>query len=268
MFVNNLIERFNKVNSKLCIGLDPEINYIREMTGIDSVFEYNKEIIDRTNEFVLCYKPQIAHYSANGLEDALRKTIEYVHNRYPDIPVILDSKRNDIGNTAKYYVKEAFERYNSDAVTVNPYMGTDAITPFIEYEDNSRGVIILAKTSNSSSDITQGIETKSGIPFYLEISKYMDEFYRDKPNLLFVVGGTDLDALSNMRQNFPNRWFLIPGIGVQGGNINSVIKIAKERIILNVTRGILYPQEFKGDYFNNVYNSAKHYFLSINEVNV
>ena len=135
----------------MCVGLDPDPSRFPEIIGDgpDSIFTFNRAIIDATADLVCAYKPQIAHFAALNAEDQLKESIAYIHSEYPGIPVILDSKRGDIGSTAERYAREAFERYEADAVTVNPYLGIDGVKPFTDYKD--KGVILLCRTSNPSA---------------------------------------------------------------------------------------------------------------------
>ncbi|MEZ4818483.1 MAG: orotidine-5'-phosphate decarboxylase [Bdellovibrionota bacterium] len=154
MFDTLFLERAKNVKSLLCIGLDPNVQFIKEQTGL-SVYDFNKKVVDHTIDLALSFKPQIAHYSALGLEKDLEKTIEYIRSRNDKVPIILDAKRGDIGSTAEMYAKEAYERYAVDAVTVNPYLGIDSILPYLKYSE--KGIIVLAKTSNKKAHPTYKI---------------------------------------------------------------------------------------------------------------
>ena len=147
-FVEQLKAAWTANDSLVCVGLDPELERFpaRLANAPSPIFQFNRAIIDATADLVCAYKPQFAHYAAYEAEDQLERTIEYIHQHHPGIPVILDSKRGDVGNTAQRYAIEAFERYGADAVTVNPYLGTDSLEPFLAYTD--RGVIVLCRTSN------------------------------------------------------------------------------------------------------------------------
>lgn len=271
MFITRIEQRHQAIHSNLCIGLDPNVDYIQNTVGLDNVYQFNKQVVDATHQYALCYKPQIAHYNALGLERELAQTIAYIHSAYPDIPVILDAKRGDIGSTADHYVKEAFERYDADAVTVNPYLGSDSITPFTSFDNGSKGVIILAKTSNPSADMPQTLlvsdakkDNGNREPLYIHLAKTLDTLYSDNHNLLFVVGGTDVKALQNMREACPHRWFLVPGVGSQGGTMTSVMAAGKDKLIVNVTRGILYPKpmddKVNGHYFVDIAKIAQSFY--------
>ena len=142
-FIEKLSKRWHKTNTLVCVGLDPDPSRFPDIIGdgVDSIFAFNRAIIDATADIVCAYKPQIAHFASLGAEDQLKDTIDYIHSEYPDVPVILDAKRGDIGSTAERYAREAFERYQADAVTVNPYLGIDGVKPFTDYAD--KGVILL-----------------------------------------------------------------------------------------------------------------------------
>jgi orotidine-5'-phosphate decarboxylase len=157
-FIEQLQGAWDSNNSLVCVGLDPEIERFPEQFAEQPspIFQFNKAIIDATADLVCAYKPQFAHYAAYEAEDQLERTIDYVHRTYPGIPVILDSKRGDVGNTAERYAIEAFERYHADAVTVSPYLGGDSLEPFLKYED--KGVIILCRTSNPGAGDLQDLE--------------------------------------------------------------------------------------------------------------
>jgi len=262
MFIKKIEYRAKHKSTLLCVGLDPNPKFILDKLGMDSVISFNKAVIDATEDLALCYKPQIAHYSAFGLEKDLINTIAYVHNKNEHLTVILDAKRGDIGSTAEHYAVEAFDRYGADAVTVNPYLGFDGLAPFLKY--NGRGVIALARTSNPSADWPQ-LQIVDGKPFFLALAKKMDEQAHHSENLLFVVGATDQYSLAKMREQFPERWFLVPGIGTQGGNINDAVSTGGKKIIINVTRAILYPKwDGKSDYFEIVRAEALKFHKKIN----
>ncbi len=169
--------------------LDPDLriieNYVNE--NENKVYHFNKKIIDATNDLVCCYKPQIAYYAAYGFEKDLELTIEYIKKNYPDIVIILDAKRSDIGETCKMYAKEVFNRYNVDAVIVNPYMDSDSIIPFIEY--NNKGTIVLCKTSNSSSSEIQNLKTDNEEIFKKVLKLSKNEWNYNK-NIALVIGAT------------------------------------------------------------------------------
>lgn len=260
MYTHMLEARYRQTESLLCIGLDPFINIIRDRLGFSDIFEFNRRIIDCTHKYALCYKPQIAHYSAYGLEAALEKTIAHIRDTDPNIPVILDAKRADIGSTAAMYAREAFERYGADAVTVNPWLGRDGIEPFLAHE--GKGVIVLAKTSNPSAGDIQDLDIK-GKPCYLQTVDTLERHFPDNPQLQYVVGATYHDDIARMRQCLPQKWFLVPGIGAQGGDLTAVLAAGSRRdgggLMISATRSILYPaQHTPGqDHFAQVAKAAQ-----------
>jgi orotidine-5'-phosphate decarboxylase len=242
-FVEAVRSAWKKNNSLVCVGLDPDINklpfHIRNMDN--PIFEFNKAVIDATGDLVCAYKPQIAYYSAVGAEDQLKKTIEHIHRSYPDIPVILDAKRGDIGSTADMYAKEAFERYQADAVTVNPYMGGDTLDPFLKYRD--KGVIILCRTSNPGArDIQDLVCGEEKIYRIIAAKALRDWNYND--NVALVVGATYPDELKEVREIIGEIPLLVPGIGAQGGDVEKAVKKGQDSfgagMIINSSRGIIY----------------------------
>jgi orotidine-5'-phosphate decarboxylase len=266
MYCTLLESRYFETKSSLCIGLDPNIEFIKNNLGYTSIFEFNKEIINATNQFALAYKPQIAHYSAFGLEKELENTIKYIKENFPAIPVILDAKRGDIGSTAEMYAHEAYVRYGADAVTVNPYLGLDSIEPFIKYAD--RGVIVLSKTSNIGSNFIQN-SLFNNEPLYLHIVRRFEETFPNINNLQYVVGATYPEELSQVRALIPNKWLLVPGVGAQGGDLRQVMhngeRVKGGGVIINNTRALLYCSQTNNmdEHLVSVRNAAENIFNSI-----
>lgn len=242
-FIEKLNNIWKKNNSLVCVGLDPDITriplFLRDRDY--PVFEFNKGIIDATADLVCAYKPQVAYYAGQDAEDELKMTIDYLRKNYPEIPIIFDSKRGDIGSTAEMYAKEVFERYQADSVTVNPLMGTDTLKPFLDYED--KGVIALCRTSNPSGDEIQNLKVEGK-----EVYKFIAEYARDKwnynKNILLVVGATYPEELGQIRAICKDMPFLVPGVGAQGGDVKKVIDngVTEEGngLIINSSRGIIY----------------------------
>lgn len=233
----------------ICVGLDPEYAKIPEIIKKSStpLFDFNKLIVDATAEFVCCFKPQFAHYAALGKEKELEESISYIKINYPEIPVILDSKRGDVGNTAKYYAVEAFDRYGADAVTLSPYLGFDAILPFLEWKD--KGLIILCKTSNPDSGLFQDkvIQDKQrpDEELYLKVAHAVQSWSKTESSSDFalVVGATHSETMKNIRAVAPTLPFLVPGIGAQGGDLKSTIENAHKNIgdlIISSSRAIIH----------------------------
>lgn len=265
-FFEHLEQVQEKNNSLVCVGLDvdlekipPHILRAKRIGGEKSsssrfaesdtahsnniekvVFDFNKAIIDATKDIVCAYKPNIAFYEALGIEGlrSLKKTVDYIHSF--DIPVIVDAKRNDIGNTATAYAKGIFDFFGFDATTINPYMGEDSVTPFLEYND--KGIIILARTSNPGGNDFQDLICE-GKPFFHHIIEKCLEWNKNE-NVAFVVGATNPEELKIARELAIDSTFLIPGIGAQGGDIEATIRngIRKDGkgVIINSSRGIIY----------------------------
>jgi orotidine-5'-phosphate decarboxylase len=239
-FIQRLKQISESNNSLLCIGLDPDIaRFTATISRSDTpIFDFNKAIVDATADLVCAYKPQIAHYAAYGAEAELSMTINYIHDTY-QIPVILDAKRGDIGSTAEMYAREAFERYNADAVTVNPYLGLDSLEPFLFYED--KGIIILCRTSNPGGSDLQNLRTESGMCLYEHIAIQAKEVWNSNGNVLLVVGATRPRELKRIRELTGDMPFLLPGIGAQGGDIKSSMENARGgQLSVNSARAILY----------------------------
>ena len=245
-FQQKLEKAIKKNNSLLCVGLDPDLDKIPQhlLKLNDPFFAFNKDVIDSTYDLVCAYKPQIAHYAACGIKGvrSLLKTIDYVLRKYPTIPIILDAKRADIGSTSQLYAKEAFDVFKADAVTVNPYFGLDSLQPFLERKD--KGIIILCRTSNESASYFQDLEIASNnLPLYIHIAKKVKEWNETYENCLLVIGATWPEQLKEVRKIVPEMFFLVPGIGAQGGNLGKTLKAGlrkdKSGLIINSSRGII-----------------------------
>ena len=245
------------MNSCLCVGIDLDW---REMSAVSSktpsLLEFARALVQTTSPYACAYKFNHAFFAAEGLEEELAQIIAFVKESYPTIPVILDAKRGDIGHTAERYAEEAFTRYNADAVTVNPYLGWDSVEPFLRYRD--KGVVLLCRTSNEDSAWIQ--ETGAPQPVYLNVAERVHR--ENNPNLLLVVGATQLEALSRVREIAPATTLLIPGIGAQGGNLTEVLTRARRRdglgVIINCSRSIIAHQDVN-NYFSRVAESAATY---------
>ncbi len=245
-FVEKLLNISRKNNSLVCVGLDTDLKKIPKflLEEKDSIFAFNQKIIDVTSDLVCAYKPNMAFYEASGSKgwDALKKTCEYVPQ---EIPIIIDAKRGDIGNTAKMYAKAFFEGLKADAVTVNPYMGEDALSPFLEYQD--RCAFVLCLTSNEGASDFQ-LALIDGRPLY-EIVAEKVLSWNEKNNCGLVVGATYPEQLKRIREIVPSLPILIPGIGAQAGDIESTVKFGTdengELAIINSSRAILYASQEK-----------------------
>lgn len=244
-FMEMVKKRWNENNTLVCVGLDPDLGKIpsKYRSSETPLFDFNKDIIDQTAEYACCYKPQIAYYNGVGLEKDLELTIDYIHNNYPGIPVILDAKRGDIGSTAEMYVKEAFTRYKADSVTVNPYMGGDTLQPFLNEKD--KGTIILCRTSNPGAIDLQDLII-DGKPLYMHVAKKATEEWNKNKNILLVVGATYPEELAKIRSVIGDIPFLTPGIGAQGGDVEKAVSAGKTPdgtgMIINSSRGIIYAE--------------------------
>jgi len=239
-FKEKLTAIMEKNKSLLCVGLDPDPEKIPRGMGI---FNFNRAIIDATANLVCAYKPNFAFYESLGFEglEALKQTLDYIPE---EIPVIGDAKRGDIGNTSRAYARAVFDFWGCDAVTVNPYMGYDSISPFVEYCD--RGVFILCRTSNAGALDFQSLEIKSpgtGNRLYEVVARKAEEWNR-YGNIGLVIGATYPDELRLIRSSHPNMILLVPGIGAQGGDLEKVvvngIDAGMSGIIINSSRQVLY----------------------------
>lgn len=239
-----LIENIRKSRSFLCVGLDTDINkmpqHLREMP--DSIFEFNKAIIDATAPFCVAYKPNLAFYECYGT-DGLRQlemTVEYLKKNYPDHFVIADAKRGDIGNTSKMYAATFFEAMDFDALTVAPYMGSDSVTPFLGYD--GKWVILLALTSNPGSKDFQFAEDTDGNPLWKRVIETSHTWAGDD-KMMYVVGATQGRMFEDIRKAAPSSFLLVPGVGAQGGSLEEVCKYGLTDecgLLVNSSRGIIY----------------------------
>lgn len=240
----NRTELFNQIKAKssyLCVGLDTDIHKIPEYLkkADDPLFEFNKQIIDATIDYAVAYKPNIAFYEAHGLKgwESLMKTIEYISK---EAFVIADAKRGDIGNTSKMYARAFFEEMNCDAITVAPYMGEDSVKPFLDF--SNKWVILLALTSNAGGKDFQNLHLDSGEEVYERVLKKSQE-WGNADQMMYVVGATKAEALSNIRKIVPDHFLLVPGVGAQGGSLEEVSKYGMNShcgLLVNSSRGIIY----------------------------
>ena len=236
-----LISQIKLKQSFLCIGLDSDIKKIPThlLELEDPIFEFNKQIIDATKDLCVAYKPNIAFYESMGPKGwvSLQKTLDYIPN---NIFTIADAKRGDIGNTSNMYALTFFKNMNFDSVTVAPYMGEDSITPFLEFKD--KWVIVLALTSNKGGLDFQKIESKDGKKLFQQVLETSKSWGTDE-NMMFVVGATRSEELSEIRAVVPSHFLLVPGVGAQGGNLKDVTKYGMNKdcgLLVNSSRGIIY----------------------------
>ena len=244
-FFKSIEEQQKLKKTFLCVGLDPHLDKLP--SGFkgkkEAVLPFLKDIVDATVDLSCCYKPQIAYFAAYGLESSLFEIIDYIHKKYPNVPVILDAKRNDIGTTAEMYAMESFDRYQADAVTVSPYMGGDTIEPFSRHKE--KGVFVLCRTSNEGAKEFQNLSTgDDGSPLYSFVAERAINHWNEHENIGLVLGATAVGELRKVRERFSSAWFLVPGVGAQGGDLESVIQYGTRAegggLIINSARGILY----------------------------
>jgi orotidine-5'-phosphate decarboxylase len=242
-----LFEQIKKKNSYLCVGLDTDLEKIPAHlhSEKDPVFEFNKQIIDATHEFCVAYKPNIAFYEALGPKgwESLQKTLDYIPN---NCFTIADAKRGDIGNTSALYAKAFFEQMNFDSITVAPYMGEDSVKPFLKFKD--KWVILLAHTSNAGSADFQLIESKITKRKLYEEVILKSQQWSTPDNLMYVVGATRADKIGEIRKLAPEHFFLVPGIGAQGGDLQEVSKHGMNKqcgLLVNSARAIIYASAEK-----------------------
>jgi len=244
MNAEELFRNIQRKGSYLCIGLDTDYKKIPRML-LDKeypIFEFNKHIIDATEDLVVAYKPNLAFYESMGAAGymSLEMTISYLRKHYPDIFVIADAKRGDIGNTSRMYASAYFKTLDCDAITLSPYMGFDSISPFLEVE--GKWAILLALTSNEGSKDFQQLELKEKNQLYEQVITTTSE-WGTVNNTMYVVGATKADELKQIRKLIPEHFLLVPGIGSQGGSLYDVAEFGMNDrcgLLVNVSRSILY----------------------------
>ncbi len=247
-FKEKLNAAIEKNNSLLCVGLDSELDKLPvEFKSLKNPqFEFNKWIISETFNLVSAYKINSAFYEARGAEGIkeLKQTCEYIQLNHAEIPVILDAKRADIGNTNNGYVLFAFDYLRVDAITLHPYLGSEAIKPFLERSD--KGIIILCRTSNPGAGEFQDLEIEN-IPFYMHVAKKVSSEWNTNNNCMLVVGATYPDEMKKIREVAPDMTFLVPGIGVQGGDLENTLRNGldknKKGLIIHSARGIIFADD-------------------------
>ncbi len=246
MTTQQLINQIKKKQSFLCIGLDVDLNKIPKYLLVDSdpVFAFNKAIIDATHHLCVAYKLNTAFYEAYGIKgwQALEKTINYLNKKHLEIFTIADAKRGDIGNTSTMYAKAFFDDLSFDSVTVAPYMGKDSVEPFLAFKD--KHTILLALTSNQGAFDFQTLSVNNN-QLYKEVLK-VSESWENSENLMYVVGATKAEYLTEIRQIIPNSFLLVPGVGAQGGNLQEVCKYGMTDtigLLINSSRGVIYASQ-------------------------
>ncbi|HET7359359.1 MAG TPA: orotidine-5'-phosphate decarboxylase [Rhodanobacteraceae bacterium] len=247
-FMQDLRQAWQRNDSLVCVGLDPEPSrFPQALQGDDdAIFKFCAAIVDASADLVCAFKPQVAHFAAARAEDALERLVAHIHERHPGVPVILDAKRGDIGSTAKHYASEAFDRYGADAVTANPYLGRDSIQPFLDRAD--KGVILLCRTSNPGGADFQNLvvrdDVSDGRPLYQRVAATIAREWNGHGNCALVAGATFPAELGQIRQLVGDMPLLVPGIGAQGGDVEAVLANGATAdgtgLIVSSSRAILY----------------------------
>ena len=246
-FIRQLEAAWAANDSLLCVGIDPDLARIPAVVKDKphAILEFGRAIVDATADLVCAFKPQIAYFHAERAEEQLEELIAYIHRRHPGIPVILDAKRGDVGSTAEQYAREAFERYNADAVTISPFLGHDSVTPYTDHAD--RGVIILCRTSNPGGSDLQFLEIDGPAGrerLYQRIARVVAHDWNGNGNCALVVGATFPEELAEVRRIVGDLPLLVPGIGAQGGDIEATVQAGRTArgagLIISSSRAILY----------------------------
>lgn len=251
MTKQELFENIQRKKSFLCVGLDTDATKIPEFLynqSDDPIYEFNKAIIDATADLCVAYKPNLAFYESLGLQgwDVLERTVEYIRSNYPDQFIIADAKRGDIGNTSAMYASTFFGSMDFDSVTVAPYMGEDSVTPFLTYE--GKWVTLLALTSNKGAyDFQFMRDAETGERLFEKVLKTSLGWGNDE-NMMYVVGATKAEMLTDIRAIIPNHFLLVPGVGAQGGSLEEVCKYGLNStcgLLVNSSRQIIYASAEK-----------------------
>lgn len=242
MDYRNLVQQIEKKQSFLCVGLDTALEKLPKhlCSQPDALFRFNKAIIDATHDLAVAYKPNTAFYEALGLAgwQAFEETVLYIKSKYPEMFVIADAKRGDIGNTSERYAKAFFEQLPCDAITVAPYMGSDSVQPFLNFSE--KWVILLALTSNKgATDFQFTGEEEKLFEKVLQTSKQ----WADEKQMMYVVGATQAEMFTTIRKHIPKHFLLVPGVGAQGGSLSEVAKYGMTKdcgLLVNASRSIIY----------------------------
>jgi orotidine-5'-phosphate decarboxylase len=264
-FIEKLARAETLNDSLLCVGLDPDPARFPGSWKDDAarIFDFCATIVDATKDLVIAFKPQIAYFAAQRAEEQLEHLIAHIHRVAPEVPVILDAKRGDIGSTAEQYAREAFERYQADAVTLSPFMGFDSIEPYQQYP--GKGLILLCRTSNPGGADLQAQTLKSGDTVYEHIARLAQGAWNRGGQLALVVGATFPAEIERVRELAPTLPLLIPGIGAQGGDAAATVRAGWRAqggrtvapIIVSSSRAVLYAS--RGD---NFAEAARHAALA------
>jgi orotidine-5'-phosphate decarboxylase len=244
-FSQKLTSIIEKNNSLVCVGLDSSVEKLPEQFKLkeNSQFEFNKAIIDATHNLVCAYKPNPAFYEAYGDKGIkeLKMTCDYINGIYPEVPIIIDAKRGDIGNTNEGYAKFVFGYLNADAITVMPYMGIESLAAFFKYEE--KGIIVGCHSSNPGAKEFQEL-TVDGKPLYEIVAEELVKQHGDNPNTMMFMGATYPEQLTDIRKIVGDMTFLVPGVGAQGGDVEAFVKAGvnskKAGLLINSSRGIIF----------------------------
>ncbi|MES2567960.1 MAG: orotidine-5'-phosphate decarboxylase [Bacteroidota bacterium] len=239
-----IIKEIKAKKTFLCVGLDPDVEKLPKhlLEEDDPIFEFNRQVIDATAEYCVSFKPNTAFYEAYGVSGytSLERTIKYIRQNYPHHFLIADAKRGDIGNTSAMYAKAFFKRLHADAITIAPYMGSDSVKPFLEFD--GKWAIVLALTSNEGSTDFQMTEAKEGL-WYQQVLKVSSQWGTPE-NMMYVIGATKANMLDDVRKIIPNHFLLVPGVGTQGGTLEDVCKYGMIKndigLLVNSSRSIIY----------------------------
>jgi orotidine-5'-phosphate decarboxylase len=244
-FPLRLAQAQQRHGSLLCVGLDPEPERFPEPWRGDParIFDFCARIVDATHDLVCAFKPQIAYFAAQRAEEQLERLLSHIRRVAPDVPVILDAKRGDIGATAEQYAREAFVRYAADAVTLSPYMGFDSIEPYLRHD--GRGLFLLCRTSNPGAADLQGLPLASGLALYEQVAALAAGPWQRDGRVGLVVGATAPAELARVRELAPTLPLLVPGVGAQGGDAHAAVRAGWRPgapILVNSSRAILYAR--------------------------
>ncbi len=248
MTYKDLSDAIKNKNSFLCVGLDSDIEKIPQflLKEEDPIFEFNKRIINATHQYSIAYKINTAFYESRGIAGwhSLINTIDFINKNYPEIFVIADAKRGDIGNTSEQYAKAFFETLNCDAITIAPYMGVDSVSPFLSFK--GKWSIVLGLTSNKGSQDFQFNYIPDKQEYIYENVISTSKEWGSKENMMYVVGATQTEYLQRIRKIIPEHFLLVPGVGAQGGSLEDVVKYGMNSnggLLINSSRGIIYAGE-------------------------
>ena len=265
-----LFDQIKKKRSFLCIGLDTDILKIPAFLkdASDPLFAFNKEIIDATYDLCVAYKPNLAFYESQGVKgwEALEKTVNYIRQADPEMFIIADAKRGDIGNTSNLYARAFFEQLDFDAVTVAPYMGEDSVKPFMAYPD--KWVILLALTSNKGAFDFQFLKDEKTGDLLFESVLKTSQNWGDANNMMYVVGATKAEKLEDIRAIIPDHFLLVPGVGAQGGSLEEVARYGMNDhcgLLVNSSRQIIYASDGE-DFAEKARNEALNVQVDMEEL--